>query len=415
METPINSTSNQNECLIQSAPNRQQNLNVDQFFVENTVQSFEQLNTFVIKSTPWAVIILSILVLLGCTIPALVIPGLVYYLRIIIISPGVIISLLLFTCCKKKIILIKDTSNRKVLIKVMNYLCFPKMKFNLDIENTHFYIRRETYQDAEGYNEYTSLLIFNDYKNLVDIDLDKSNIKQKPAKFLYSFDNIYLGIHDPAQFTHILNDFIGNDSNQLYFNKYLDIKKNYFFSSNQTSTLREYMVFSDHFFTYHLKAPLSTSCSGICFIIIACFINLCTISASIPILVSENAKIHIKIVVVIFILIGIIIVFILHKIFKYCFGDVFRIDCIYSNNFDRLFIGLVKLNKTKYVNTFEYKIDDISRFILEREGNNYKLKVVFKNNETQEIYTIKKKTKEELGRLAFLLNERLNINSNNNI
>jgi hypothetical protein len=415
METPINSTSNQNECLIQSAPNRQQNLNVDQFFVENTVQSFEQLNTFVIKSTPWAVIILSILVLLGCTIPALVIPGLVYYLRIIIISPGVIISLLLFTCCKKKIILIKDTSNRKVLIKVMNYLCFPKMKFNLDIENTHFYIRRETYQDAEGYNEYTSLLIFNDYKNLVDIDLDKSNIKQKPAKFLYSFDNIYLGIHDPAQFTHILNDFIGNDSNQLYFNKYLDIKKNYCFSSNQDSTLREYMVFSDHFFTYHLKAPLSTSCSGICFIIIACFINLCTISAAIPILVSENAKIHIKIVVVIFILIGIIIVFILHKIFKYCFGDVFRIDCIYSNNFDRLFIGLVKLNKTKYVNTFEYKMDDISRFILEREGNNYKLKVVFKNNETQEIYTIKKKTKEELGRLALLLNERLNINSNNNI
>ena len=415
METPINSTSNQNECLIQSAPNRQQNLNVDQFFVENTVQSFEQLNTFVIKFNSWIVIGCSIFVLLGCTIPALAIPGLVLYLRIIIISPGVIISLLLFTCCKKKIILIKDTSNRKVLIKVMNYLCFPKMKFNLDIENTHFYVRQEIYQDAESYNEYTSLLIFNDYKNLVDIDLDKSNIKQKPAKFLYSFDNIYLGIHDPAQFTHILNDFIGNDSNQLYFNKYLDIKKNYCFSSNQDSTLREYMVFSDHFFTYHLKAPLSTSCSGICFIIIACFINLCTISASIPVLVSNSAKIHIKIVVVIFILIGIIIVFILHKIFKYCFGDVFRIDCIYSNNFDRLFIGLVKLNKTKYVNTFEYKIDDISRFILEREGNNYKLKVVFKNNETQEIYTIKKKTKEELGRLALLLNERLNINSNNNI
>ena len=410
----MNSTSNQNEYLIQSAPNRQENLNVDQFFVENTVQSFEQLNTFVIKSTPWVVIIFSILSLLGCTIPALVIPGLVSYLRIIIISPGVIISLLLFTCFTKKIILIKDTSNRKVLIKVMNYLCCPKMKLNLDIENTYFYVRREIYQDAENYNEYTSLLIFNDYKNLVDIDLDKSNIKQKPAKFLYSFNNIYLGINDSAQYTQILNNFIGNDRNQFYFTNYLDIK-NYYGSSDQTSTLRQYMVFSDHFFTYHLKAPLSTSCSGICFIIIACFINLCTISAAIAMLVSENAKTHVKIVAVIFIPIGIIIVFILDKIFKYCFGDVFRIDCIYSNNFDRLFIGLVKLNKTKYVNTFEYKIDDISRFILEREGNNYKLKVVFKNNETQEIYTIKKKTKEELERLALLLNERLNINSNNNI
>ena len=110
----MNSTSNQNEYLIQSAPNRQQNLNVDQFFVENTVQSFEQLNTFVIKFNSWIVIGCSIFVLLGCTIPALAIPGLVLYLRIIIISPGVIISLLLFTCCKKKIILIKDTSNRKV-------------------------------------------------------------------------------------------------------------------------------------------------------------------------------------------------------------------------------------------------------------------------------------------------------------
>ena len=273
---------------------------------------------------------------------------------------------------------------------------------------------QEIYQDAESYNKYTSLLIFNDYKNLVDIDLDKSNIKQKPAKFLYSFNNIYLGINDSAQYTQILNNFIGNDRNQFYFTNYLDIK-NYYGSSDQTSTLRQYMVFSDHFFTYHLKAPLSTSCSGICFIIIACFINLCTISAAIAILVNKSYKTHVKIVVVIFIPIGIIIVFILDKIFKYCFGDVFRIDCIYSNNFDRLFIGLVKPNKTKYVNTFEYKMDDISRFILEREGNNYKLKVVFKNNETQEIYTIKKKTKQELARLGFLLNERLNINTNNNI
>ena len=105
--------------------------------------------------------------------------------------------------------------------------------------------------------------------------------------------------------------------------------------------------------------------------------------------------------------------YILYKIFKYYFDNIFRIDCIYSKNFDRVFIGVVKYTKTKYINTFEYQMNNISRFILERVGNssvtNYDLKVIFKNNETQRICTIKNKTQVELEKLAFLLNERLNI------
>ena len=107
--------------------------------------------------------------------------------------------------------------------------------------------------------------------------------------------------------------------------------------------------------------------------------------------------------------------YILYKIFKYCYENIFRIDCIYSKNFDRVFIGLVKYTKTKYVNTFEFQMDNIRRFILERKGGNFNLKVEFKNNGTQQICTIKNKTQDELEGLAYLLNERLNINSNNNI
>ena len=70
-----------------------------------------------------------------------------------------------------KIKLIKNPSNGKVIIKVINYLCFPKMKLKLDIENTHFYILREFFQNNEGNRETLILIIINDYKNLVGIDL----------------------------------------------------------------------------------------------------------------------------------------------------------------------------------------------------------------------------------------------------
>ena len=121
----------------------------------------------------------SALALIGSIIPAIVVRSVKFYIRIAIISPGVIITLILFAFGKNKIILIKDTSNKKVIIKLINYLYFPKMKFNLDIENTHFCVK--TKNDV---NENTTrLFIINDYKNLSGIDLDEINIKQKPAKF----------------------------------------------------------------------------------------------------------------------------------------------------------------------------------------------------------------------------------------
>ena len=100
---------------------------------------------------------------------------------------------------------------------------------------------------------------------------------------------------------------------------------------------------------------------------------------------SNNDKL-IKLIGVITFPIVDIILFILYIIFKYCFDNIYRIDCIYSKNFDRVFIGLVKYTKKKYINTFEYQMNNINRFILERGGNssqtNFNLKVVFKNKES---------------------------------
>ena len=331
-----------------------------------------------------------------------------FYIRIAIISPGVIFTLILFAFGSNKIILIKDTSNKKLLVKLINYLYFPKMKFNLDIENTHFCVI---------HNNDTRLYIINDYKNLLGIDLNESNIKQKPAKFLYSFTNISTGNYTSEQFTKVLNNFIDSDddnySNPLFFNinAYLNKSQTTF---NLSQPLSKYMKFSDHFFTYHFKYPLDPFTCDFIYTLLAIILNVFAI-IGIVCLMGEVKTIFPAIIYLIFN----IIIYTIYKIFKYCLYNSFRIDCIYSKNFDQVFIGIVKYTQTKYLNIFECQMNNISRFILEREGNisnsNFNLKVVFKNDETQQICTIKNKTQEDLEGLAYLLNERLNNNSNNNI
>ena len=108
-----------------------------------------------------------------------------------------------------------------------------------------------------------------------------------------------------------------------------------------------------------------------------------------------------------------IILYLIYKCVKAKKENIYRIDIIYSKNFDRMFIGLVKYTKTSYVNIFEFQMNNINRFILENIGHdNYNLKVIFKNNDSHLICSIKK-SQEELEGLAFLLNERLINNINN--
>ena len=56
--------------------------------------------------------------------------------------------------------------------------------------------------------------------------------------------------------------------------------------------------------------------------------------------------------------------YIIYKLSKKFFDNIYRIDCIFSRNFDRIFIGLVKYTKTSYANTFEFQMNNIDRFIL---------------------------------------------------
>jgi hypothetical protein len=124
------------------------------------------------------------------------------------------------------------------------------------------------------------------------------------------------------------------------------------------------MKFSDHFFSYYLLGKFYPSSNGQFFYIMI-FMNSLFILMFLVHYITYK-EIIIRLIGLIPPLVFNIIVNIIYKCYRYKHNNILRIDCIYSKNFNRIFIGLVKYTKTKYVNTFEYKLDNINRFIWKR-------------------------------------------------
>ena len=114
----------------------------------------------------------------------------------------------------------------------------------------------------------------------------------------------------------------------------------------------------------------------------------------------------------------VLIMIIFCKCIKSIKKNIIRIGCIFSKSFDRIFIGLDRYSKSRYLKTFEYQMNNINRFIYEKVGINnhinFHLKVVFKNNEIQQICILEGQSENKLERLILLLNEKLIINADNN-
>ena len=220
INSPINDVSNEYENLvINSEQNGPQNLNDDEFSFENRSQSSEDNKRFIIKfkCRYFKICIYSIL-LSYFILFAIAASNSDEYGKIFIFLLGVILELMFLFFHNKKIVILKDISNKKVIIKVINFLCFARKIIIFDLANIHFNITPLI----------NKLLIINDFKNLVGIDIDESNIKQKPAKYLYYFENISLGRYSLSRLTEVLNDFIGsprNYKNPLYFNIYKYLRK----------------------------------------------------------------------------------------------------------------------------------------------------------------------------------------------
>ena len=414
--TPLNNFSNQKENLINpQQQNNLQSMDVNTFFVEKEEnKSLDNKYTLTFLFYRISVPFLLIIILCGSIIPVSLIKKVKLYIKLLSIISGVIVSFILLIFSFNKLEIIKDKSNNKIIIKVINFLCFPIKILKIDSENFHFYFKKIIKQDSEGGSHESILFtIINDYKNLVDIDLDTSNIKQKPAKFYYTFDNVRNIRNAERRYTSDLNNFLGisdNYSNPLFFNLYNYIKKikntNKFFLPGDLS---KYMKFSEHLFTYHFNSPSNNSCVDFVIFSIGVALNLIAISLVFSLLfILEKPFKYFGIYS--FVILNIIL-YITYHCLKIRYEKIYRIDCIFSRNFDRIFIGLVKYNKKSYVNTFEFQMNNIDKFILEKQNyENYNLIAKFKNNEKQLICNIKK-TQEELKGLAYLLNERLNKNN----
>ena len=379
-------------------------IDTNQFFVEQDGQSSEK--SFTVTRFRILIIFISIIILLGCILPNIFVSNLKIYYRLIIVIISIILELILLYFTQNKIVLTKDILNKKIMIKEINYLCLAKRKIFLDIENTHFYVK---YQPPIGVDDSlsTELYIFNDFKNLKEIDLDVSEIKDNPRKYYYVF-NYFPKL--TSDFTNELNKFIGAENfNPFQFNINDYMKK----TNNSKVDEGIYIKLNNHFFIFNLYNLSNSIGSKIIFRSLPINIVIILLPIGLFGFLRYFFKINVMHIIIITLSSLIIInsvLYIVYKCVKYYKENIWRIDIIYSKDFDRIFIGLVKYTQTSYVNTFEFQMSNIDKFILQKIGNmeiSYELKALLKTSGMQKICDIRNRTQEELEGLAYLLNEQL--------
>ena len=113
-----------------------------------------------------------------------------------------------------------------------------------------------------------------------------------------------------------------------------------------------------------------------------------------------------------------IISFVAFLVIKRKNNAIIRIDCIYSKDFENMFIGFVKMDEKSYRNTFKLKMSNIKEFILENKHSDMRttvLKVVFNNGSIQDIYQLDDTYINEPNELIEHLNKRLNKDNTNSM
>ena len=135
-----------------------------------------------------------------------------------------------------------------------------------------------------------------------------------------------------------------------------------------------------------------------------------------PFVVSFNLAFIITLVILItneiipgIIVFGILIIMI-NILFVYCVyyhnKRMRRIDIIFSNDFNKIFIGLINDKENKYLNYFIFDIINIDEFILESKNKSYSdfnLKIVLKDKTIQNICRIDE-NRGTLEGLLYILN-----------
>ena len=331
--------------------------------------------------------------------------GVLFLISVILI----IIYILLF--CKSKIEIIKANGMLNIIEK--SYFSLKRMNLYTNQENIHFYTTIVRQPIEEVIFNYFHFYIINTFKDLKEIDLNTSDIKQKPANLFYHYQHI----RDKAD-ANLLNDFIGSPqqfNNPLlfdivkYMNKTTDDENTFYNMPSVQNQLSKIMRFNDHLFTYYFNSPNEDKCccddsTGLFLI---AFVNFVIWPIAIRIAFINFFAFFWRISGIFIIMVFNFICILYYLCRK---RKNVRIDFIFSKDFDELFIGVVsKAIKYSYRNTFEYQMKNINRFILERKSNQTIIKAELKNNAYETIFCFQNLETTYSDGIIYLLNEKLNV------
>jgi len=285
-------------------------------------------------------------------------------------------------------------SNNIIDVNVKNVFGCNKIKLN---GNTHFYCEEPTDDETT----LTSFFIINNS----NFDLDSDNIKYKPARLFYILDSVNFN-----KFCNIEKKFeVNNSENPFFFDitKYTSKKNNSLEEKVQLSNKSFIKKFGEHFFTLYLDFPSNIQTFNYeYYLYIVSFFNILPYIFCLMTYFNSNKKEFISFLPLI---IFPIIIWILMYSCNKCSAHDSRIDFIFSKDFKRIFIGIVNYKLNGYSNTFEYHMDQIERFTVQSEGNDFSnLNVILKNKKTDLIKRIKSIKSCDQEGLEYILNGKIN-------
>jgi hypothetical protein len=116
---------------------------------------------------------------------------------------------------KKRIEIIKDEPNKKLTVKLINYLGMTRKTTEYDLGN--LFVDVQIVDRKEGWQTpaYYRLILINTYKDGIAIDLDSSNIKNKPVSAFDFFEHVDAQkFNGQVNMKNTIQSFIGNNNEE---------------------------------------------------------------------------------------------------------------------------------------------------------------------------------------------------------
>ena len=367
-------------------------------------ETFNGDQIIISKSTIVVIILVSLLVAF------LSLASLIFYLTdkiyigLILNLIAIIFALIILGSTTSKISFEKINSEKILKYNIINHLGCAKKTRIFPLENIHFDVKRIKKNTDDGEVYYTRMLIINDFKNPKEINLDMSEVKNVPSRFYYYMNDINLKSFDNE-------DALRNKLN-IFVNSPLDYKNPLFLFNNKFN-INNLIQISRYFYTYYFFEPKMEISM---FLILTFFLCILYIASTLPFALNsifpKETQIYIKII---FDLLPLIFFNIINILCRISYNNkIIRIDFIFSNDYDRIFIGTVKRQQKSYKNKILIEISQIKQFMLEIKGSNVLFKILLLNSSI-DICLIKGRTYWELEPLINNLNNILKQNNNYDI